>query len=104
VDDLGKNESPSATATLYVAQAKHLPLDGGLTQKKRHAVGRKSRQTMRPRGQVLPTFEAGAGGNSWFREHDALLLEYAYQTVGVPLTKRMNFSKNEINDELKTTF
>jgi hypothetical protein len=103
VDDLGY-ESLGAAETLSVAQSKHSPLGGDVTQKKPHAIGMKIGQSICPRGQVLPTFKAGAGDNSWFRDHDALLLEYAYHTVGVPLTERKNFSENEIKDELKTTF
>jgi hypothetical protein len=103
VDNLGNESLAATTATLSVTQSEHFPLDGDLTQKKPHAVGMKSEQFIRPRGKVIPTFEA-AGGNYWFQDHDTLLLEYAYQIVGVPLAERWDFSEQEIKDELKMTF
>jgi hypothetical protein len=100
------NQSLSGAAvTLSVAKFQQQYLDEDvLTQKKPHAVGGMERgQSIRPRGQVVPTFEA-AGGNYWFQDHDTLLLEYAYQIVGVPLAERWDFSEQEIKDELKMTF
>ena len=56
MDDLD-NESLSATVTLSVVQAKHLPLDDLTQNKKPHPVRMKSDgQTIRQRDQeVLPT-------------------------------------------------
>jgi hypothetical protein len=41
---------------------------------------------------------------SWFQDHQALLLEFAYDIVGLPISKRRYFFEAEIANELKVTF